>query len=259
MSGVVESLARRYEAIKPHLTERQRRVWLGSEARELGSGGVALVADAVRVSRDTVRRGRTELDDLTPLPVGRSRGRGGGRKRAEDHDPELAAALDKLVDPDSRGDPMTPLRWTSKSLRSLADELRAQGHQLSPTLVQRLLHEAGYSLRSNSKTLEGSQHPDRDAQLRHIHDTVAACLAADSGGSNGSRRRTWKTELAALAAEHQRVSPAAGHQQMEQDRGAPRGVTISGGGVRPLLLRCRSGVGKAEGSLVAETRARVGA
>ena len=97
MSGVVESLARRYEAIKPHLTERQRRVWLGSEARELGSGGVALVADAVRVSRDTVRRGRTELDDLTPLPVGRSRGRGGGRKRAEDHDPNW------------------PRRWTSWS------------------------------------------------------------------------------------------------------------------------------------------------
>jgi hypothetical protein len=178
MSGVVESLARRYEAIKPHLTERQRRVWLGSEARELGSGGVALVADAVRVSRDTVRRGRTELDDPTPLPVGRSRGGGGGRKCAEEHDPELAAALDKLVDPDSRGDPMTPLRWTSKSLRSLADQLRAQGHPVSPTLVQRLLHEAGYSLQSNTKTLEGSQHPDRDAQFRHIHDTVAASLGA---------------------------------------------------------------------------------
>jgi hypothetical protein len=178
MSAVVESLARRYETIKPHLTERQRRVWLGSEARELGSGGVALVADAVRVSRDTVRRGRTELDDPTPLPVGRSRGRGGGRKRAEEHDAELAAALDKLVGPDSRGDPMTPLRWTSKSLRSLADQLRAQGHPVSPTLVQRLLHEAGYSLQSNTKTLEGSQHPDRDAQFRHIHDTVAASLSA---------------------------------------------------------------------------------
>jgi transposase len=178
MSGVGESLARRYEAIKPHLTERQRRVWLGSEARELGSGGVALVADAVRVSRDTVRRGRTELDDPTLLPVGRSRGRGGGRKRAEEHDAELAAALDKLVGPDSRGDPMTPLRWTSKSLRSLADQLRAQGHPVSPTLVQRLLHEAGYSLQSNTKTLEGSQHPDRDAQFRHIHDTVAASLGA---------------------------------------------------------------------------------
>jgi transposase len=187
MSVVVESLARRYETIKPHLTERQRRVWLGSEARELGSGGVALVADAVRVSRDTVRRGRTELDDPTPLPVGRSRGRGGGRKRAEEHDPELVAALDRLVDPDSRGDPMTPLRWTSKSLRSLADQLRVQGHQVSPTLVQRLLHEAGYSLQSNTKTLEGSQHPDRDAQFRHIHDTVAASTAKRRNSSASTR------------------------------------------------------------------------
>jgi hypothetical protein len=178
MSTVMQSLVRRFEAIKPHLTERQLRVWLGSEARELGSGGVRIVADAVRVSPDTVRRGREELDDPRPLPVGRSRGPGGGRKRAEHHDPALPAALDKLVDPDSRGDPMTPLRWTSKSLRSLAHQLSVQGHPASATLVQRLLHEAGYSLQANSKTLEGSQHPDRDAQFQHIHDTVAACLAA---------------------------------------------------------------------------------
>jgi len=178
MAAVMESLVRRYDAIKPHLTERQRRIWLGSEARELGSGGVGIVADAVAVSPDTVRRGRTELDDPQPLPVGRSRGRGGGRKRAEEHDPDLPAALDKLVDPDSRGDPMTPLRWTSKSLRGLAEQLRSQGHQVSATLVGRLLHEAGYSLQANSKTLEGAQHPDRDAQFRHIHDTVAAALAA---------------------------------------------------------------------------------
>jgi hypothetical protein len=107
MSAVMESLVRRYDAIKPHLTERQRRVWLGSEARELGSGGVGIVADAVGVSPDTVRRGHSELDDPEPLPVGRSRGPGGGRKHAEEHDPDLPAALDKLVDPDSRGDPMT--------------------------------------------------------------------------------------------------------------------------------------------------------
>jgi hypothetical protein len=178
MSAVMESLVRRYDAIKPHLTERQRRIWLGSEARELGSGGVGIVADAVAVSPDTVRRGRTELDDPLPLPVGRSRGPGGGRKRAEELDPDLPAALDKLVDPDSRGDPMTPLRWTSKSLRGLAAQLRSQGHQVSATLVGRLLHEAGYSLQANSKTLEGAQHPDRDAQFRHIHDTVATALAA---------------------------------------------------------------------------------
>jgi hypothetical protein len=159
MSAVMESLVRRYDAIKPHLTERQRRVWLGSEARELGSGGVGIVADAVGVSPDTVGRGRTELDDPEPLAVGRSRGPGGGRKRAEEHDPDLPVALDKLVDPDSRGDPMTALRWTSKSLRGLAEQLRTQGHHVSATLVGRLLHEAGYRLQANSKTLEGAQHP----------------------------------------------------------------------------------------------------
>jgi Rhodopirellula transposase DDE domain len=174
----MESLVRRYDAIRPHLTERQRRVWLGAEARELGKSGVRVVAEAAGVSPDTVRRGRDELDDPQPLGVGRSRAGGGGRKRAEDHDPGLVEALDALVDPESRGDPETPLRWTSKSLRTLAAELRAQGYEASATLVQRLLHGAGYSLQANAKTLEGTQHPDRDAQFRHIHDTSAAFLAA---------------------------------------------------------------------------------
>jgi hypothetical protein len=124
MSPVAESLARRYDAVRPHLTERQRRVWLGAEARELGSAGVRVVADAVGVSPDTVRRGRDELDDPQPLEVGRSRVPGGGRKRAGELDPGLADALDKLVDPETRGDPMTPLRWTSRSLRALAGPLR---------------------------------------------------------------------------------------------------------------------------------------
>jgi hypothetical protein len=177
MSSVMDSLARRYDAVKPHLTERQRRVWLGAEARELGSGGARIVADAVRVSPDTVRRGRDELDDPQPLEIGRSRAPGGGRKRAETTDPSLVDALDKLVDPESRGDPMTPLRWTCKSLRTLAEELRVQGHQVSASLVQRLLHDAGYSLQGNAKTLEGNQNPDRDAQFRHIHDTAAAFLS----------------------------------------------------------------------------------
>ena len=178
MSSVAESLARRYDAVRPHLTERQRRVWLGAEARELGSAGVRVVADAVGVSPDTVRRGREELDDPQPLEVGRSRVPGGGRKRAGELDPGLADALDKLAGPETRGDPMTPLRWTSKSLRTLAGQLRAEGHQASASLVQRLLHEAGYSLQANAKTLEGSQHPDRDAQSRHIHDTAARFLSA---------------------------------------------------------------------------------
>jgi len=120
MSPAAESLARRYDAVRPHLTERQRRVWLGAEARELGSGGVRIVAHAVGSPRDAVRRGRDELDDPQPLEVGRSRGPGGGRKRAEELNADLlAGALDRLVDQESRDDPMTPVRWTSKSLQML--------------------------------------------------------------------------------------------------------------------------------------------
>lgn len=178
MSAVEESLLGRYDAIRPHLSERQRRLWLGVEARELGRSGVRIVAQAAGVSADTVRRGRDELDDPQPLDVDRSRAPGGGRKRAEAHDPGLVEALDKLVDPESRGDPMTPLRWTSKSLRRLAEELGAQGHLVSASLVGRLLHQAGYSLQANAKTLEGNQHPDRDTQFGHIHDTCAEFLAA---------------------------------------------------------------------------------
>ena len=178
MSAVMESLERRYEAIKPHLSERQRRIWLGSEARELGSGGVRVVADAVQVSPDTVRRGRSELDDPEPLPVGRSRGPGGGRKRAEEHDPELPAALDELVDPETRGDPMSPLRWTTKSTVKLADELAAQGHRAGPDTVARLLKDHDYSLQGNAKTIEGKQHPDRDAQFRYLNDQVTTFLTA---------------------------------------------------------------------------------
>ncbi len=153
-------------------------MWLGAEARELGRSGVRVVAAAAGVSPDTVRRGRDELDDPQPLEVGRSRGPGGGRKRAEVLVPALVEALDALVEPESRGDPMTPLRWTSKSLRTMAAELGAQGYQVSATLVGRLLHGAGYSLQGNAKTLEGAQNDDRDAQFRHIHDTAAQYSAA---------------------------------------------------------------------------------
>jgi len=178
MSAIAESLVRRYDLVKSHLSERQRRVWLGVEARELGRSGVAVVAAAAGVSRDTVRRGRDELDDPQPLEVDRSRTPGGGRKRAEVLQPGLVEALDALVEPESRGDPMTPLRWTSKSLRTLAVELGSQGFGVSASLVQRLLHEAGYSLQGNAKTLEGTQHEDRDAQFRHIHDTAAKYAAS---------------------------------------------------------------------------------
>src|SRR5680860_1625313 len=179
MPDLESSLHRRFEAIRPHLTERQRRRGLGPEARELGAGGVRLVATAAGVSPDTVRRGRGEIDDPgTPVEPTRSRKPGGGRRRAEQHDPGLVAALDELVDPETRGDPMSPLRWTCKSLRTLAAALREQGHTVSEQIVRRLLLQAGYSLQANSKTLEGRQHPDRDEQFRYLHERVREHLAA---------------------------------------------------------------------------------
>jgi hypothetical protein len=174
----MESLARRYEAIRHHLTERQRRLWLGNEARELGGGGARIVCEATGVSQDTIRRGREELDDPQPLAVGRSRGPGGGRRRAEILDPGLAADLDALVEPETRGDPVNPLRWTTKSLSHLVAELVNRGHRCTENVVARLLHEAGYSLQGNAKTVEGKQHPDRDAQFRYLNDQVKAALAA---------------------------------------------------------------------------------
>ena len=130
MSAVAESLVGRYEAIRPHLSERQCRLWLGVEARELGKSGVRIVAQAVQVSPDTVRRGREELDDPQPLEVDRSRAPEGGRKRTEEHDPGLVEALDRLVDPESRSDSMSLLLWTTKSTRKLAGALTAMGHQV---------------------------------------------------------------------------------------------------------------------------------
>lgn len=174
MSVLVESLARRYEALRPHLTERQRRLWLGAEARELGAGGAVVVARVLGVAADTVRRGREELDDPAPAPVGTSRKPGGGRKRAEVGDPALVAALEELVDPDSRGDPMSPLRWTCKSTRTLAAALSERGHRVSEFVVRRLLKSLGYSLQANVKTAEGRQHPDRDAQFGYLNDQVKA-------------------------------------------------------------------------------------
>lgn len=123
---VEESLARRWEALRPHLNERQRRLWLGAEARELGSGGAVRVAVLLGVAADTVRRGRAELDDPNVVAPERSRRAGGGRKRAEEHQPDLPQALERLVDPVTRGDPESPLRWTTKSVRDLAKALQGK-------------------------------------------------------------------------------------------------------------------------------------
>jgi transposase len=170
-------VAGKYAALSAFLDERQRRLWMGAEAREWGHGGVAAVARATGASRSTVSRGVDELESGV-APDGRARRRGGGRKRAEDSDPALAEALEALVAPESRGDPQSPLRWTAKSTRDLAQALTERGHQASDWLVRRMLRAAGYSLQGNAKTAEGRQHPDRDAQFGYLNEQASAAIAA---------------------------------------------------------------------------------
>jgi len=178
MADLADSVARRYAVVRPHLSEFQRRLWLGAEAAELGPSGVAVVAEATGVAADTVRRGRKEADEGIGAGAGRSRRAGGGRKRAESHDEALVAAFESLIDPVTRGEPMSPLRWTSKSIRALTAALRENGHSVSEFVVRRLLRERGYSLQANVKTAGGGQHMDRDAQFEYLNDQANAHLAS---------------------------------------------------------------------------------
>jgi Rhodopirellula transposase DDE domain len=175
--GVLEvtqvMLAAKFKAIFPHLDERQRRLLMGAEARALGHGGIRLVARAAAVREATVSLGVDELEAGAD-PLGRARRPGGGRKRAAELDPGLVPALLALVEPDERGDPMSPLRWTAKSTRDLAAELTAQGHKAGADTVGDLLRGEGFSLQGNAKTIEGKQHPDRDAQFRYISEQAQA-------------------------------------------------------------------------------------
>jgi hypothetical protein len=169
------ALAQKFATLLPQLDERQRRLLLAAEARGLGRGGITRVARAAGVSRPTITRGLAELDQ--PAPPGRVRQPGGGRRQRRERDPALLAALEALVEPDTRGDPQSPLRWTCKSTRQLAAALTQQGHAVSEWTVRRLLHEADYSLQAPVKTLEGAGHPDRDAQFRYLNDQIKAYLA----------------------------------------------------------------------------------
>jgi hypothetical protein len=171
-------LAAKFEAVLPHLDERQRRLVLAAEARSLGHGGISLVARASGVSRVTITAGVGELEAGQDPTPGRARRPGAGRKPLTEADPGLLEALDALVEPETRGDPMSRLRWTTKSTRNLAGELSEQGHRISHHSVGRLLSEQlDYSLQANAKTVEGRQHPDRDAQFRYINDAVTARIA----------------------------------------------------------------------------------
>src|SRR5215831_5002696 len=173
MEVTQEMLAAKFQAIFPHLDERQRRLLMGAEARSLGHGGIRLVAQAAGVRGATVSLGVDELDSGAE-PLGRARRPGGGRKRAADLDPGLRPALLALVEPEERGDPMSPLRWTTKSTRNLAAELTRQGHRVGADTVGDLLRDEGFSLQGNAKTIEGTRHPDRDAQFRYISEQARA-------------------------------------------------------------------------------------
>ncbi len=173
---VVEWIREKYVALVGDLDERGRRRWAGTEARSLGWGGVAAVAQATGMSDRTIRTGIRELDDPNAAPSGRQRREGAGRHSREIEQPKLIEALEALVAPDARGDPCSPLRWTCKSTRTLARELTRQGYQVSSTKIGQLLRAQGYRLQANRKTIEGKQHPDRDAQFEHINKRVGAFL-----------------------------------------------------------------------------------
>jgi Rhodopirellula transposase DDE domain len=173
----VQRLAGMYAEVGPLLDERQRRLMLGAAARQIGRGGIKRVAAAVAVSPDTVGRGASELESGVP-DDGRVRSKGAGRKPVTETVPGVVEALERLVDPVTRGDPESPLRWTSKSTVKLADELTAGGFAVRARTVARLLHRCGYRLQANAKVVEGRQHPDRDAQFEYINDTAVAFLAA---------------------------------------------------------------------------------
>mgnify|MGYP002633938421 CR=1 FL=1 len=166
-----EQIGRKYTALKEHLDEKSRRLWAGTEARELGHGGATVVSDATGIALSAVRRGLQEVSSGDVL-ADRVRRPGGGRKKLIDHDPELVVALRALVEPATRGDPESALCWTSKSTRKLSMELGARGRKVSPSTVGRLLKSMGFTLQRTRKTEDGRNHIDRDAQFHYINDKV---------------------------------------------------------------------------------------
>ena len=175
----VAAIKLRYEALSSVLDERSRRRFAAAEALAAGWGGIAAVSEATGIARSTIGYGLRELrGDAPDSAFGGVRRKGAGRKPLTQTDPTLLSDLERLVDPDTRGDPMSPLKWTSKSLRNLAAALCARGHRIGHDSVAALLKTLGYSLQGNRKTLEGSHHVDRDAQFLHIAETVKAAITA---------------------------------------------------------------------------------
>jgi hypothetical protein len=267
-----EPAARRFEALAPHFNERQRRLLLASEARELGRGGVTALANLTRAARSTIQAGLRELgrepSDESPAG-GRIRQAGGGRKRATVSDPALAAAIEALVDPDARGDPESPLRWTLKSTRNLAEVLSAQGHPTSSRTVAHVLEdELGFSLQANRKTVEGKQHPDRDAQFGYINEQVRRytrrgepVLSVDSKkkelvGAYKNEGRTWrrkkdpeKVKIHDFVDKEEGKTIPYGIWDLGRNRGWCRSVSITTPPRSPSLPCGRGGPTKAEASI----------
>jgi hypothetical protein len=174
----ITTIRSKFDTLDPFLTERARRLWAATEAMGLGHGGIAALAEATGISRTTISQAIHEIQNqrespTNTLPVQRSRRPGGGRKPLIKQDSALLATLELLVDPTTRGDPMSALRWTCKSTRKLAEQLRQYGYQISERTVAHLLHHLNYSLQANRKTREGDSHPDRNAQFEYINARVS--------------------------------------------------------------------------------------
>jgi len=167
-----KTIKEKYMRLIPVMTERSKRIWAATEAHALGRGGISAVSRATGIHRNTIAQGIRQLEAPETLAPDRIRRQGGGRKRSSVIDTTLIEDLERLIDPVTRGDPESPLRWTCKSLRKLADELKSKGHEVSHTVVATLLHEMGYSLQANRKVREGQQHPDRNAQFEKINRKV---------------------------------------------------------------------------------------
>jgi hypothetical protein len=177
-SAEATAARKRYREMAPVLNEQSRRRFVALEARALGRGGVSMMARISGLARSTIYHGLVDIDDDVSVAPGRVRKVGGGRRKKTSEDPTLVADLKRLVEPVTRGDPMQPLLWTTRSLRNLVTALAEQGHKVCPTVVGDLLHAMGYSLQANSKTREGGHHIDRDAQFQYINTQAKAFLAA---------------------------------------------------------------------------------
>jgi hypothetical protein len=171
------AISTKYRSLAHTLNERQRRLWAGAEANQMGFGGMAIVIRATGLSYNTVARGMEEASQAPNLSAQRVRKTGGGRKPTVGVDPELRRVLESLVEPLTRGDPESPLRWTCKSTRNLARELKSRGYEISHATIASLLLDMGYSLQANCKTREGSNHPDRNAQFEYINQQTRAALS----------------------------------------------------------------------------------